>query len=132
MAAPMMAPPMERTHPGLESMPAAPTPPAPAHVPMAPAAPGIPDLDPKTRAAAERLARVLVGDIELYFPAKVEQAKSQGNLYGLLREELERSRHNFIERFGEEVESKYAIFKQTVVGQLCDGELSKLGKAPWA
>jgi hypothetical protein len=105
--------------------------PAPAPVHAAPA-PAAGDLDPKTRAAAERLARVLVGDIELYFPAKVEQAKMQGNLYGLLREELERSRHTFLERFGEELEARYAIFKQTVVAQLCDGEPAKLGKAPWA
>ncbi|HJW09913.1 MAG TPA: hypothetical protein VJ483_09780 [Holophagaceae bacterium] len=124
-------PALERTNPGL-AMPSAPAPPHPPPAAAMPTPPAAGDLDPKTRAAAERLARVLVGDIELYFPAKVEQAKAQGNLYGLLREELERSRHNFVERFGEEVELKFAIFRQTVVGQLCDGDPAKLGKAPWA
>ncbi|WP_243304518.1 hypothetical protein [Geothrix oryzisoli] len=90
------------------------------------------DLDPKTRAAAERLARVLVGDVELYFPGKVAQAHSQGNLYGLLRDELERSRATFVERFGEDVEVQHRIFTSTVVHQLCDGDASKLGGAPWA
>lgn len=98
--------------------------------PIAPA-PAV-DLDPKTRTAAERLARVLVGDVELYFPVKVAQARSQGNLYGLLREELDRSRATFVDRFGEEIESQHRIFTTTVIQQLCDGSAAKLGGAPWA
>jgi hypothetical protein len=95
-------------------------------------APPAVDLDPKTRAAAERLARVLVGDVELYFPGKVAQARTQGNLYGLLRDELERSRATFVERFGEDVEVRYRIFTSTVIHQLCDDDAAKLGKVPWA
>jgi hypothetical protein len=90
------------------------------------------DLDPRTRAAAERLARVLVGDVELYFPEKVAQAHRQGNLYGLLRNELERSRATFVDRFGEAVEIQYRIFTTTIIQLLCDGDVSKLGPAPWA
>jgi hypothetical protein len=90
------------------------------------------ELDPRTRANAERLARVLVGDVELYFPAKVAQGRTQGNLYGHLREELERSRATFVERFGEDVESRHRIFTTTVIQQLCDGDPGKLGSAPWA
>ena len=89
-------------------------------------------LDPRTRANAERLARVLVGDVELYFPAKVAQARTQGNLYGLLRDELERSRATFVERFGEEVELQHRIFTSTVIQQLCEGNARALGPAPWA
>jgi len=91
-----------------------------------------PELDPKTRAAAERLARVLVGDVDLYFPAKVAQARAQGNLFQLLRPELERSRATFVERFGEDVENKHRIFTTTLIQLLCDGDTSKLGPAPWA
>ncbi len=90
-----------------------------------------PLLDPKIRATAERLARVLVGDIELYFPQKVAQGRQQGNLYSLLRDELERSRATFIDRFGEPVEKQHRIFIQTVQAQLCEGIPSKLGPAPW-
>jgi hypothetical protein len=93
--------------------------------------PAADDLDPKIRATAERLARVLVGDIELYFPQKVAQGKQNGNMYGLLREELDRSRHTFLERFGPEVETRHRIFVNTVVKQLCDGDAGRLGKAPW-
>lgn len=117
-----------RPHPARESQPSAPTQVVPE--PIEPAAHA--ELDPKTRAAAERLARVLVGDVELYFPAKVAQARTQGNLYGHLRDELERSRATFVERFGEEVEIRYRIFTTTVTHHLCDGDVSKLGAAPWA
>jgi hypothetical protein len=117
-----------RSHPAPEAHPGASTQIVPEFIER----PAPVDLDSKTRAAAERLARVLVGDVELYFPAKVSQARSQGNLYGQLRDELERSRATFVERFGEEVEARYRIFTTTVIQQLCDGDVSKLGAAPWA
>ncbi len=90
------------------------------------------DLDARTRAAAERLARVLVGDVELYFPGKVAQAQTQGNLYKHLRDELERSRATFVERFGESVEKEHRIFTTTVIQLLCNGDVARLGAAPWA
>ncbi len=91
---------------------------------------GLP-LDPKTRANAERSARVLVGDIELYFPAKVSQGKAQRNLYGVLKEEIERSRASFIDRYGIELEQQHRIFYQTLVQQLCEGDATRLGSTPW-
>jgi len=114
------------THPGTQS--SAPT----QMVPEPIEAPPSVELDPKTRASAERLARVLVGDVELYFPGKVAQARTQGNLYGLLRDELDRSRATFVERFGEDVETQHRIFTSTVLHQLCDDDASKLGATPWA
>ena len=91
----------------------------------------VPNLDPRTRAAAERLARVLVGDVELYFPEKLALARAQGNLYRLLRDELERSRATFVDRFGEDVEGHYRIFTSIVIHHLCEDDASKLGDAPW-
>jgi hypothetical protein len=134
-APPMAAPPVAL--PPAPAMPVVP-PPTPAQplsandlVMPATEAPPQDELDPKIRATAERLARVLVGDIELYFPQKVAQGKQNGNLYGLLREELDRSRHTFIERFGPEVEARHRIFVTTVVNLLCDADPARLGKAPW-
>lgn len=89
-------------------------------------------LDPKIRANAERSARVLVGDIELYFPGKVAQGRVKGNLYTALRDELDRSLASFIERYGAEVENQHHIFYQTVVQQLCEGDATKLGQTPWS
>ena len=94
--------------------------------------PAVSPLDPKVRANAERSARVLVGDIELYFPNKVLQGRQKGNLYAALRDELDRSLASFVERYTTDVENHYHIFYQTVLHQLCDGDVSKLGQAPWA
>jgi hypothetical protein len=91
-----------------------------------------PTLDPTVRSNAERSARVLVGDIELYFPAKVAQGQATGNLYAAMRDELDRSRASFVERYGPELESQHQIFYKTVVQQLCAGNPSRLGAAPWA
>lgn len=88
-------------------------------------------LDPKLKQNAERSARVLVGDVELYFPQKVEQGRKSGNLYGLLKDELDRSRASFIERYGADVESQHRIFYRTVVQQLCSGDAKLLGAVPW-
>lgn len=113
----------------------APTHPAPAAQAQPPAPVAVPEqptvLDPRTRAAAERLARVLVGDVEAYSPAEVAQARAHGNLYGRLKDDLERSRATFMERFGEDVELRYRIFTTTVIQHLCNGDVSKLGAAPW-
>jgi hypothetical protein len=111
--------------------PSVPTQMVPDPIPMPAPAPAAGDLDPKVRATAERLARVLVGDIELYFPQKVAQGRQNGNIYGLLREELDRSRQTFLERFGAEVESRHRIFQNTVVHQLCDGDGKRLGTPAW-
>lgn len=111
--------------------PSVPTQMVPDPIPMPAAAPPAGDLDPKVRATAERLARVLVGDIELYFPQKVAQGRQSGNVYVLLREELDRSRQTFLERFGAEVESRHRIFYSTVVNQLCEGDPRRLGTTPW-
>jgi len=111
-----------------EVHPAAPTQRIQEPIAEPPAAP----LDAKIRANAERSARVLVGDIELYFPAKVTQGKAQKKLYALLRDELERSRASFVERYGVEVEERHQIFHQTVVQQLCDGDPALLGPVPWS
>jgi hypothetical protein len=92
----------------------------------------LPALDPAVRINAERSARVLVGDIELYFPAKVAQGQSLGNLYAAMRDELDRSRASFVERYGTDLESQHQIFYKTVVHQLCAGNPSRLGPAPWA
>jgi len=98
--------------------------------PIAESAP--PALDPMVRINAERSARVLVGDIELYFPAKLTQGQSQGNLYGAMRDELDRSRASFVERYGADLETQHQIFYKTVVQQLCAGNPARLGPAPWA
>jgi hypothetical protein len=89
-------------------------------------------LDPVVRGNAERSARVLVSDMELYFPAKLAQGQAQGNLYAAMKDELDRSRASFVDRYGTELENQHQIFYKTVVQQLCAGDPARLGPAPWA
>jgi len=37
-----------------------------------------------------------------------------------------------VERFGEDVEKQHRIFTSTVIQLLCDGNVARLGAAPWA
>lgn len=90
-----------------------------------------PELDPKLRSSAERFARVLASDIELYFPAKVAQGRSNGNLYRLLGDELDRSRASYVERFGADLETNHHFFQKALVDLLCEGDPGKLGQPPW-
>jgi hypothetical protein len=118
----------EKTSVPIEAHPSMPTQRIPEPIPE----PAVVSLDPKIRANAERSARVLVGDIELYFPSKVAQGREKGNLYAILRDELDRSLASFVERYTAEVENQHHVFYQTVVQQLCEGDPAKLGPAPWA
>lgn len=109
---------------------------APSPATRVPVAPDVmvsptPSMDPKIRANAERSARVLVGDIELYFPGKVAEGLAEKKLYGRLKEELDRSKQSFVERYGEETEQIHHIFYDTVVQQLCGGDAALLGSVPW-
>ena len=124
-----LATPREVRPPAPEPSPSVLTQVIPDPIAESPAAPG---LDPKLRQNAERSARVLVEDIPLYFPDKVAQAQAQGNLYAVMRDELDRSRDSFVDRYGSDLESLHQIFYQTVVQLLCHGDPSKLGQAPWA
>jgi hypothetical protein len=118
----------EKTSVPVEAHPSMPTQRIPEPIQEA----SLPPLDPKIRANAERSARVLVGDIELYFPNKVVQGREKGNMYAALRDELDRSLASFVERYTSEVENQYHIFYQTVVQQLCEGDPAKLGQTPWS
>lgn len=118
----------EKTSAPVEAHPSMPTQRIPEPIPEL----ALPLLDSKVRANAERSARVLVGDIELYFPNKVTQGRQKGNLYAALRDELDRSLASFVERYTADVENHYHIFYQTVLQQLCDGDVTKLGQAPWS
>lgn len=118
----------EERAPAVEAHPSMPT----QRLPEAIAEPAGPGLDPKIRTNAERSARVLVGDMELYFPEKITRGQQQGNLYAAMKDELDRSRHSFVERYGVELEGQHQIFYQTVVQQLCNGDASRLGNPAWA
>jgi hypothetical protein len=76
---------------------------------------------------ARRFARLLVSEIKLYNEQKVKDGRSQGNLYNLLREDIDRSRQMYDKRISPEVTARYDYFHHELVKTLAEGDPSKLG-----
>lgn len=76
---------------------------------------------------ARRFARLLVSEIKLYNEPKVAEGRTEGDLYGLLREAIDRSREMYDKRYAASVGSSYDYFHHELVKTLADGDESKLG-----
>ncbi len=115
--------------------PAAPAPavaaPSVAAPPAAPAAraapPGVAPEDQKLHDDAKRFARLLVSEIKLYNEAKVAVGKRNNDLYERLKEDIERSRQMYNQRFPAKVTSTTNYFFEELVKQLADGDRAALG-----
>lgn len=77
--------------------------------------------------AARRFARLLVDEIKLYNRARVEEAQVEGNLYGLLQKEIDKSREAYDERYHQTDAARYDYFHHELVNALLGGDASKLG-----
>jgi len=85
--------------------------PAPAEEPIvAPAASSQPE--PETHKKARRLARIIVSDIVLYNQGKVEQGVRDGNLYGLLADDIREGERLYRQRVPEEVREATAFLSE--------------------
>ncbi|HKO41716.1 MAG TPA: hypothetical protein VJU84_00375 [Pyrinomonadaceae bacterium] len=78
---------------------------------------------------ARRFARLLVSEIKLYNESKVAEGRSQGDLYGRLREYIDRSREMYDKRVKPEVAQRYDYFHHELVNTLAEGDPAKLGNA---
>lgn len=76
---------------------------------------------------ARRFARLLVSEIKLYNKQKVEEARGEGNIYGRLREDIDRSRQMYDKRVAPPVAARYDYFHQELVNSLAEGDPAKLG-----
>ena len=78
---------------------------------------------------AQRLARLLVSEIKLYYMSKTEeQAGTVNNIYDLLKGPIDKSRQHYKQRLGAKaVESMPDYFHNELVNSLCGGEASRLG-----
>ena len=76
---------------------------------------------------ARRFARLLVSEIKLYNEQKVRDGRLEGDLYGRLREDIDRSRQMYDKRVAPPVASRYDYFHQELVNTLAEGDPSKLG-----
>lgn len=50
---------------------------------------------------AQRFARLLVADLQLYRAAEIREGKQMRNLYGRLKEEIDKSREAYYRKFGQ-------------------------------
>jgi hypothetical protein len=78
---------------------------------------------------ARRFARLLVSEIKLYNEQKVSEGRTQGDLYGRLREYIDRSREMYDKRVKPEVAGRYDYFHHEIVSTLAEGDEAKLGSA---
>ncbi|MDQ2920084.1 MAG: hypothetical protein M3R52_00495 [Acidobacteriota bacterium] len=76
---------------------------------------------------ARRFARLLVSEIKLYNEHKVSEGRSQNDLYGRLREYIDRSREMYDKRVKPEVAQRYDYFHHELVNTLAEGDVAKLG-----
>lgn len=79
---------------------------------------------------AQRLARLLVSEIKLYYKSKSEGDNSidTANIYDLLKDPIEKSRKHYNQRMGQSaIESMPDYFHGELVRTLCGGDASRLG-----
>ena len=147
-AAPFVEPRVEPTPPPVDTMPLAPAEttrapvavtPAPSEAPSAPKRRYGMDVELPVEVSSEeerrlhndarRFARLLVSEIKLYNESKVAEGRAQGDLYGRLREYIDRSREMYDKRVKPEVAQQYDYFHHELVNTLAEGDPAKLGNA---
>jgi hypothetical protein len=79
------------------------------------------------REEARRFAKLLVSEIKLYNEKAVVQGRGQGNIYELLKEDIDRSRQMYDERIPEDVRANSNYFYEELVRILADGHSDALG-----
>jgi hypothetical protein len=75
---------------------------------------------------AQRLARLLVSEIKLYYANKAENIPKE-NLYDSLKGPIDKSRQHYRERLGTEFDKLPNYFHEELVKSLCEGDVSRLG-----
>jgi hypothetical protein len=76
---------------------------------------------------ARRLARLLVSEIRLYNEEQVEEGRLSRDIYGRLKDEIDRSRKMYEERIAPEVRATRDYFGEELVRRLADGDAGALG-----
>ncbi|MDB4907987.1 MAG: hypothetical protein JWO05_2771 [Gemmatimonadetes bacterium] len=73
-------------------------------------------------AKARRLARALVSDLIVYFPAKREEGLRDGTLRQLFKEEIKKSYEEFIDQVGKEFAESTTHFTEALNDILAGGQ----------
>jgi len=76
---------------------------------------------------AQRFARVLVADLQLYRAQEIREGKKAGDLYGRLREEIDKSRDVYQRKFGHTAAGSIDYFHVELLQTLADNQEDHLG-----
>lgn len=76
---------------------------------------------------ARRFAKLLVDEIKLYNQAKVSEGKQNRDLYQRLREDIEKSRATYENRFGSTPAASGNYFTQELIRVLADNDIALMG-----
>ncbi len=76
---------------------------------------------------ARRFARILVSEVKLYNEEKVKAGLASSNLYGALKDAIDRSRESYEARVKPEVKASYDYFHNELVNSLAQGDPAQLG-----
>jgi hypothetical protein len=86
------------------------------------------EVEQKQHNEARRFARLLVSEIKLYNEQKVLEGRQERNLYGLLRDDIDKSREMYEKRASPTVAAKVDYFYDELVRILADNQAEVLGK----
>lgn len=113
---------------------ASPPPPAQGAAPPArPAVAGGPDLanipaaDHDSHKKAFRAAKVMVDELLLYNKDKIEEAKAQRNVYGAIKDDIDKSRSTYEKRFKNTPAGKVDYFHQQLLQRIAQNDPALLG-----
>jgi hypothetical protein len=76
---------------------------------------------------AQRFARVLVADLQLYRATEIREGRQSRDLYGRLKDEIDRSREAYQRKFGQPPTAEVDYFHVELVRTLAGGQDSLLG-----
>ena len=109
---------------------AEPLPLAPAETEAAPGTPPVSSISPEHREVhrkAQRFARLLVDEIELYNRAQVAEGRKNKDLYDRLQDAIEKSRVTYHERYGNTVAGPGNYFQREIIRSLAEDDPSIMG-----
>ena len=87
----------------------------------------VPADDDAVHRKAQRFAKLLVDEIKLYNKAKVQEGKTNCDLYDRLKEDIEKSRSAYEKRYSSTAAGSAHYFDQEIIRNLADNDRSLLG-----
>jgi hypothetical protein len=108
----------------LASVPAVASQPA---VPAASAIPGDGNADEELHRKARRFAKLLVDEIKLYNQSKLTDGKRNSDLYTRLKDDIEKSRTTYDNRYAQTAVASAGYFTQELIRNLADNNPVLLG-----